>query len=221
MTDTTTTTDATGTPSASGQAATPATAAPATPATDTTAPTGGTSTAAPAAASTTESAKPAAPAAPVVPEKYDLKLPEKSLLDPSVLERTAASAKARGLTNEQAQKELDAVAGEVAKYHETLLEQHKTTVTEWEQQSRNDKEIGGAAFAANAELSRRVVEKFATPEFAKILNDSGYGNHPELVRVFARIGRAIGEDRPGGSNPGGGAPKKNAEDVLYGGTPTT
>lgn len=220
MTDTTTTTDATGTPSASGQAATPATAAPATPATDTTAPTGGTSTAAPAAASTTESAKPATPA-PVVPEKYDLKLPEKSLLDPSVLERTAASAKARGLTNEQAQKELDAVAGEVAKYHETLLEQHKTKVSEWEQQSRNDKEIGGTAFAANAELSRRVVEKFATPEFAKILNDSGYGNHPELVRVFARIGRAIGEDRPGGSNPGGGAPKKNAEDVLYGGTPTT
>ena len=143
------------------------------------------------------------------------------MLDAGVIERTAASAKARGLSQEHAQKELEVIASEVANYQTALLEQHKTKVGEWVQQAKADKEIGGAGFSANAEMSRRVVEKFATPEFVQMLNDSGYGNHPELVRVFARIGRAIGEDQPGGSNPGGKPSKKSAEDVLYGSPPTS
>jgi hypothetical protein len=36
----------------------------------------------------------------VTPEKYDLKLPDNAILDASVLERTAATARALGLSNE-------------------------------------------------------------------------------------------------------------------------
>lgn len=47
------------------------------------------------------------PAAKVVPENYDLKLPACSPLDDAHLERTAAYAKAQGLSQEEAQKLID------------------------------------------------------------------------------------------------------------------
>ena len=43
------------------------------------------------------------PAAKVAPEKYDLKLPEGSKLDAKHIEKIAADAKARGLSQEDAQ----------------------------------------------------------------------------------------------------------------------
>src|SRR5688572_20896218 len=52
---------------------------------------------------------------PVVPEKYDLKLPEGSLLEAAQMEKISAYAKEKGLSNEQAQelleRENDAVSG--------------------------------------------------------------------------------------------------------------
>jgi hypothetical protein len=45
--------------------------------------------------------------AKVVPEKYDLKLPEASLLDASHVEKLTAFAKERGLSNDEAQALLE------------------------------------------------------------------------------------------------------------------
>src|SRR5687768_5093064 len=53
--------------------------------------------------------------------KYELTLPEKSALDPAVLERTAAIARARGLSPEQAQAAVDLVNSEVASHVDALL----------------------------------------------------------------------------------------------------
>jgi hypothetical protein len=85
----------------------------------------------------------------------------------------------------------------------------------WVDESKNDTEIGGDKFAASAEMAKRVVQRFGTDAFKKALNDSGLGNHPELVRVFVRIGRAMTEDQlvlPSG-NP---TKQRSAADVLYG-----
>ena len=35
---------------------------------------------------------------------------------------------------------------------------------------------------------------FATPELKKALNETGFGNHPELVRLFVKIGKSLSED---------------------------
>lgn len=208
---------ATGTPSAPVPATT-ANAAPTTPATESTAPTGGTTTA-PAettAAATQQQPETTKPAAPVVPDKYDLKLPEGSLLDANFLARQAETAKALGLSQELAQKQVELASNEVKAYHDAAVAKHQALVTEWMNQAKTDKEIGGDAFAQNAELSRRVVEKYSNPDFMKMLDQTGYGNHPELVRVFARIGRAIGEDTFIPPTAGGKPSKKSPEDVLYG-----
>lgn len=188
------------------------------------------STAAPAAPAATPAATPgaqpgAAPAATpatstptVVPERYDLKAPANAQLDAAFLERTAAEARALGLSQEAAQKYLEAKHGEIAKFQEAQLTQHAQRVQQWAEQTKNDPEIGGANFAQTSELAARVFDKYATPEFKKLVGEAGFGNHPELVRVFARIGKAISEDALALGNLGGG--KKDAATVLYGGTQT-
>ncbi|MEC7472463.1 MAG: hypothetical protein VX946_03765 [Pseudomonadota bacterium] len=40
----------------------------------------------------------------------------------------------------------------------------------------------------------KAIEKFGSPELRQVLNDSGLGNHPELVKFCHRIGKAISDD---------------------------
>ena len=87
-------------------------------------------------------------------------------------------------------------------------------VETWKTELQNDKEFGGDNLPKNVELAQRVVKKFGSESFQQALTDSGLGNHPELVKVFAKIGKAIGEDNivlPG-STPAG---PKDLRDVFY------
>ena len=155
------------------------------------------------------------PAAPVVPEKYDLKLADGSLLNAAHVEGLAAFAKEKKLTQEMAQSVLDrehkAVATFVEKQQQELAQKPET----WLNDAKADKEIGGEGFGENTELAKRVLAKFGSDTFKKVLNETGLGNHPELLRVFVRIGKAMSEDTlvlPG-KHAGG---ERRLEDIFYG-----
>jgi hypothetical protein len=64
----------------------------------------------------------------------------------------------------------------------------------WAQEARNDREFGGESLNGNLAVAKRAMDTFGTPELAKLLNESGLGNHPEVIRVFYRAGKAISED---------------------------
>ena len=176
-----------------------------------------------------DSAIPATPAVvvPVVPEKYDLKLPTDSTLDPAIIERTATTARALGLDNAAGQKLLDSVASEFAARDTALLNQWEPMKgkawidrdTSWKAEALADKEIGGTpeALATSATLAKQVVEKFFDPKITDFLRASGLGSHPEYIRGLARIGRGMSEGSLtlGASGAAGGV-KKSAEATLYG-----
>lgn len=155
---------------------------------------------------------PETPAA--APETYSLKLPDGSRLDPSRVEKIASLAKERGLSNEAAQEILTREHEAVDQYasaQATVLEKEKER---WLTDLKADKEIGGDNLNKKVEQASRVVKKFGTPEFSKALNESGLGNHPELVRVFARIADAMGEDNlvlPGAAPSG----QASLRDLFY------
>lgn len=134
---------------------------------------------------------------PVVPEKYELKLRKDSPLTSDVAE-IEANAKALGLSQEQAQKMVESRESDFDKFNQRQQEAYKTQQSEWRKTAETDVEIAGAdgkAFKENIELAHRALEKFADPAFKKTLNDTGLGNHPELIKTFLRIGKGMANDK--------------------------
>lgn len=128
-------------------------------------------------------------------QAIELKLPEGSSLDATYLEQTKAMAKDLGLTQEAAQKLVERDNAMMAGF----VQQHQTKwneqVVQWEGVVKSDKEIGGNNFQSSVSDARTALDKFGTPEFKQMLNQSGYGNHPELIRLLSRVGKAMREDK--------------------------
>jgi hypothetical protein len=153
------------------------------------------------------------------PDKFVLKAPEESGLDATQVEEIAAYAKAQGFSQTQAQALVDREARLRQTWQDgqaALLEQKQA---EWLASAKADKEFGGEGFAKNSELAKRVVHRFGSEALKQALEESGLGNHPELVRLLVRIGSAMGEDTLVTGAPSGKGPTA-PEDVLYG-KPTT
>lgn len=149
------------------------------------------------------------------PVKYELKLPADALVDKSDLERIEADAKARGLSAEEAQSILDRENSALASFVEKQKKQTEGIVTGWKKAVEADKEIGGANFPKNAEIAKRAVDRFGSQEFKQALEESGLGNHPELVRVFYKIGKAMENDEFLSGQPNS-IGKKSPSELLYG-----
>jgi hypothetical protein len=152
---------------------------------------------------------------PLEIKPLELKLPEGSHLTAETVAQVAARAKELNLTPEQAQAELNRESDLVKTFVDGEKARLAKEVNTWVDESKKDPEIGGEKFAASAETAKRVVNRFGTEAFKKALNDSGLGNHPELVRVFTRIGRAMTEDQLVLSTGNAVVPRSAAE-VLYG-----
>ena len=153
---------------------------------------------------------------PGAPEKYEFAAPDGVHLGDSVLSKFSEAAKAANLPQDAAQRILSEVAPAIVAEQAAALE---SIGKEWAEASRADKEIGGEKFDENLGIAKQAMTKFATPELTKLLVDTQLGNHPEVLRLFHRIGKAISEDKV---IPGNGAPTPTANDrlaALYDKTP--
>ena len=104
-------------------------------------------------------------------------------------------------------------------YAEKQQQLFEETTGKWLGEAKADPEIFGGSeevFAKNAEVAKRVVDKFGTPELKQGLNSTGFGNHPELVRMLVKIGKSMTEDQLVIPNSKGPAAQKSMEDVFYG-----
>jgi hypothetical protein len=159
-----------------------------------------TSTEAPVVAAKDGGATPTVVTAPVVPEKYaDFKLPDGVTLAAEDLTELHTSAKDLGLSQEAAQKLVDRTVKDRAATEASVVAKQKAAVTQmatdWKGQTEADPEVGGAAIKENLATAIKARDQFATPELTKMLNESGLGNHPEVVRFFFKVGKAMSEDK--------------------------
>lgn len=147
--------------------------------------------------------------------KLELKLPEGALLKPEHVEQIASLAKEQGLSNAQAQAILEreaAMAADTAKAQQAEFDRIKD---EWRQRASEDKEIGGSAFKENVENAFRALNAYGSQALRDALDSTGFGNHPELIRVFSRIGKDMAEDKFVHSK-GQSVTNKDHAKVLYG-----
>ena len=125
------------------------------------------------------------------PEAYEFTPPEGHVLDDGVIGKFSEVAKELNLPQDKAQKVLDVMAPAIAERQAAALQ---SMTQEWAESARADKEFGGEKLDENLAIAKTALEKFATPEFRTLLNDTGLGNHPEVLRVFVRAGKAISPD---------------------------
>lgn len=147
------------------------------------------------------------------PEKYEFQAAEGVELDSEALKDFEPVARDLNLTNEQAQKLVDAYPKILAGVQQRQAEAWQQTTEQWAADVKADKEIGGDKLTSNLSAAQRALDQFGTPELKEYLNTTGLGNHPDLVKTFVKIGKAMSED---GMVTGGNDGQRSAAEVLYG-----
>lgn len=127
------------------------------------------------------------------PSEYaEFTLPDDMQLDQSLLNAALPVFKDLKLTQEQAQALVNFQAAQV----KSQAESFDQLVKSWGEQAKTDKEIGGDKFDEHVSLARLALSKFGTPELTKLLEEFGVGDHPEMIRFTARIGKLLKQDVP-------------------------
>ena len=103
--------------------------------------------------------------------------------------------------------------------------EYEKRVTEWADQAKADDEYGGESITSNLKLATQAVEKFSTAGLKSILAKAtpdnpeglGIGNHPEMVRLFYRIGKAMGDSDlvVGGASAETKSPEQRMFPTMY------
>ena len=146
------------------------------------------------------------------PEKYEFNTQVTDApgeLDPEVVTAFGEVAKDLNLPQDAAQKVLDKVAPVIQAKQAKAMEQAKV---DWANDSQADKEFGGENLAANLDVAKQSLEAFGSDALKSLLAETGFGNHPEIIRFMYRAGKAISEDSyvgnsQGASAKGNGIPK--------------
>ena len=146
------------------------------------------------------------------PEKYEFAEPDGSNFDTKVLDQFSEIAKELNLPQEAAQKMLDKMGPMMASRQAEVV---KAARTQWTTESQADKEFGGDKLGENLSTAKKALDAFGTPELRSLLEVSGLGNHPEMIRLMYRAGKAISEDRMVTSGAGERTGEPTAAQILY------
>jgi len=87
-----------------------------------------------------------------------------------------------------------------ARYHEQ--------VDGWIKEGKKDPEFGGKDYEKNMAAVNKAFTTYGSESLGKFLDDYRFGDHPEVIRMFYRIGQTLTED----SKAGAGIGKKPSSD---------
>lgn len=119
------------------------------------------------------------------PEEYaEFTLPEGIALDPTLTDDFKTVAKELNLNQDQAQKVVELGA----KMRQADAEALVTARAEWVRES-TDKFT-----PADLAVSKQAAETFGGEQFVTFLNESGLGNHPQVVGFLVNAGKTLKED---------------------------
>lgn len=155
-----------------------------------------------------------------VPEEYTFNVEGYELDD----ERIAAMTpifKEMGLTQEQANKLVEAEVQLEAASEQKHTEFMQKRISEWEGELKSDPEIGGDNYEKNIgqaqNFLRTVIPEDQREEFNSMLEHTNIGNYPTFVKFVYSLSKqfSVEEDQSGNDQGGrSSAPKSDAE-LLY------
>lgn len=154
------------------------------------------------------------------PEKYEDFKPIEGVKAPAaeLMTEFSALAKELGMSQAKAQDAFALVAklaekgaaGTAAREAAAVEAARATQSAAWTSASQTDKEFGGEKLAENLAVAKAAMNATTTPELRKLLNDTGLGNNPEVIRHFLKIAPAFKESK----HVTGGQPAKTMDDAA-------
>ena len=135
---------------------------------------------------------------PATPEDYQLRSRKESenstapIVADADVTKISTKLHEIGLTTRQ--------AAQVLSFYEDETLAAKSATDTMIAQSKQDsvdtlKKEFGAAFDAKVELARAAVRELGGDELATVLTETGLGDNPEMVKLMAKVGAMMGEDR--------------------------
>ncbi|MFA5965289.1 MAG: hypothetical protein WC804_14835 [Sphingomonas sp.] len=157
-----------------------------------------------------------------VPEAYALTPPEGLTLDAEAIAAATPVFRELGLSNAAANKLMPAAAQFARRVQDQanrqLLSHVQAERKAWLDAARADPEIGGAKWGDTIATAASALDRLGFGKgsaFRNLLDESGLGNHPDMIRAFVKVGRAVAEDND--FVLGGGIPRNRRDraETLY------
>lgn len=159
-----------------------------------------------------------APAAPLSADSPSFKLPDDFKTDPALI---AEYGKTFGELNIDAagqQKLADVWAkttrAQVAADRAASDAAWQKEQSELKAAAQADPEIGGDKWKPSVMAAQKALLKFGSPKLNALLDSSGLGNHPEVIRLLSKMGAGIAEDSLAGAGSNGAAEAQTAAAAL-------
>jgi len=123
------------------------------------------------------------------PEQYtDFSVPDPAAVDKGVMDEFKSVAKELNLPQEAAQKLVDFQF----KVNQKAEAEFKSMQDSWKNETL--KALGPNS-SVELSFAAKFRDQFADDSVLEVLNQSGLGNHPAIVSMFVKAGKAIAEDR--------------------------
>ena len=127
---------------------------------------------------------------PETPDKYEFKRPEvpENVTDDEEMETAfKGMAHKAGLSTRQAQQLLE-------QYNEMQVKRLQSFTGKMEEGVASLKKEWGTNFDKNIGVASRAVKELGGDELTGLLNETGLGNHPVLIKFFSKLGEQMQED---------------------------
>ena len=120
------------------------------------------------------------------------------------------------LPQETAQKFVDLYAGKLKEATETPYKLWHDTQAKWVKEINEDKEIGGDKLSEATSNAAKALDHPAlkVPGLREALIFTGAGNHPAVLKFFARVGKAVSAETFVGTG-GAAGPARSTAELLY------
>ncbi len=153
-------------------------------------------------------------------------LPEGTVIDDRAMAAVTPLAKEMGLSNEGFSKLANVYASEVLpgvveKYNDDLQREVAAQHAAWGQETveliKTDPVFKGSQLKDVQQVAAKTLDHFGGDKFRSFLDETGLGNHPDMVRFAYLAGTAISEDTTFERGDAVSSPKSRV-DKYYGST---
>jgi len=144
------------------------------------------------------------------PESYtDFSVPEGHTLDAAAVEAATPIFRELGLSQDQAQRLVNFYSKQIGKINSENEGFMETMRTQWREELKADKEIGGKLDQVKVEIGRALdrLPPTVRDNFKAAMDMTGAGDHPALIKAVYEFSKLIGE----GSHVSGSGPSADGQ----------